>query len=129
LTWAAGGGYPAFCKTLPARLRPGGRVLIQQMSRGRTAPGGGAFIESHVAADMHTRPVGETVGLLERAGLVVLAVESMRPHCVRTIRAWLDNLERNFTAAEAVIGAELGPYVDWVTYCPELEIGLGAEDD
>ena len=99
-------GYPAFCAALRQRLRPGGRLLIQQMSRGKNAPGGGAFIESYVAADMHMRPVGETVGLLERAGLEVLGVESLRPHYVRTIRAWLDNLERNFTAVEAIIGAQ-----------------------
>jgi cyclopropane-fatty-acyl-phospholipid synthase len=99
-------GYPAFCAALRARLRPGGRLLIQQMSRGRSAPGGGAFIESYVAADMHMRPVGETVGLLEQAGLEVLGVESMRPHYVRTIRAWLDNLERNLPAVTAIIGEE-----------------------
>jgi cyclopropane-fatty-acyl-phospholipid synthase len=99
-------GYPAFCAALRGRLRPGGRLLIQQMSRGKIAPGGGPFIESYVAADMHMRPVGETVGLLERAGLEVLGVESLRPQYVRTIRAWLDNLERNLTAVEAVIGAE-----------------------
>jgi cyclopropane-fatty-acyl-phospholipid synthase len=99
-------GYPAFCAALRGRLRPGGRLLIQQMSRGKTAPGGGPFIESYVAADMHMRPVGETVGLMERAGLEVLGVESLRPHYVRTIRAWLDNLERNFTAVEAMIGVE-----------------------
>ena len=87
-------GYPAFCAALRGLLRPGGRLLIQQMSRGRNAPGGGAFIESYVAADMHMRPVGETVGLLEDAGLEVLGVQAMRPHYVRTIRAWLDNLER-----------------------------------
>ena len=87
-------GYPAFCAALHGLLRPGGRLLIQQMSRGRNAPGGGAFIESYVAADMHMRPVGETVGLLEDAGLEVLGVQAMRPHYVRTIRAWLDNLER-----------------------------------
>jgi len=99
-------GYPAFCAQLRGLLRPGGRVLIQQMSRGRNAPGGGAFIESYVAADMHMRPVGETVGLIEDAGLEVLGVQAMRPHYVRTIRAWLDNLERNLAAAEAVIGRE-----------------------
>ncbi|MGH3296876.1 MAG: class I SAM-dependent methyltransferase, partial [Trebonia sp.] len=100
------GGYPRFCAQLHGLLRPGGRVLIQQMSRGRTAPGGGAFIESYIAADMHMRPVGETVGLLEGAGLEVLGVESMRPHYVRTIRAWLDNLDRNYAAARAVLGDE-----------------------
>jgi cyclopropane-fatty-acyl-phospholipid synthase len=99
-------GYPAFCAALHGLLRPGGRLLIQQMSRGRNAPGGGAFIESYVTGDMHMRPVGETVGLLEAAGLEVLGVQALRPHYVRTIRAWLDNLERNLPAVEAIIGRE-----------------------
>jgi cyclopropane-fatty-acyl-phospholipid synthase len=98
--------YPAFCAALHNRLRPRGRLLIQQMSRGKNAPGGGPFIESYVAADMHMRPVGDTVGLLEQAGLEVLGVESLRPHYVRTIRAWLDNLERNFTDVTAIIGGQ-----------------------
>jgi cyclopropane-fatty-acyl-phospholipid synthase len=99
-------GYPAFCAALHRLLRPGGRLLIQQMSRGRNAPGGGAFIESYVTADMHMRPVGETVGLLEDAGLEVLSVQALRPHYVRTIRAWLGNLEDNLPAVEAIIGRE-----------------------
>ena len=100
------GNYPAFCTALHGLLRPGGRLLIQQMSRGGNHPGGGPFSESYVAADMHMRPVGETVGLLEDAGLEVLGVESMRPHYVRTIRAWLDNLERKLPEVEASIGPE-----------------------
>ena len=99
-------GYPAFCAALRDRLRPGGKLLIQQMSRGRNAPGGGAFIESYIAADMHMRPVGETVALLEQAGLEVLGVQAMRTDYVRTIRAWLDNLERNLAAVEGLIGRE-----------------------
>jgi cyclopropane-fatty-acyl-phospholipid synthase len=99
-------GYPAFCAALRDRLRPGGKLLIQQMSRGKNAPGGGPFIESYIAADMHMRPVGETVGLLEQAGLEVLGVQALRTDYVRTIRAWLDNLERNFAAAEELIGRE-----------------------
>ena len=99
-------GYPAFCEALRGLLRPGGKLLIQQMSRGRNAPGGGPFIESYVAADMHMRPVGETIGLLEDAGLEVLGVQALRPHYVRTIRAWLANLEENLTAVEAIIGRE-----------------------
>ena len=98
--------YPAFCAALHARLRPGGRLLIQQMSRGKNAPGGGPFIESYVAADMHMRPVGETVGLIEQAGFEVLGVQSMRDDYVRTIRAWLDNLEENFAAVSELIGTE-----------------------
>ena len=54
--------YPGFCAALHRSLKPGGRLLIQQMSRSGRAPGGGPFIESYIAPDMHMRPVGETVG-------------------------------------------------------------------
>ena len=100
------GHYPAFCAKLHGLLRPGGKLLIQQMSRSGNRPGGGPFIEAYVAADMHMRPVGETVGQLEDAGFEVLGVESMRPHYVRTIRAWLDNLERKLPQVEAIIGRQ-----------------------
>ena len=98
--------YPAFCAQLRALLWPGGRVLLQQMSRGAVAPGGGKFIEAYIAPDMHMRPVGETVGLLEDAGLEVLNVEAMREHYTRTIRAWLATLEARAEQATALIGAE-----------------------
>jgi cyclopropane-fatty-acyl-phospholipid synthase len=98
--------YPQFCAALHARLRPGGRLLIQQMSRGARAPGGGPFIESYIAPDMDMRPVGDTVRLIENAGFEVIGVEAMRDHYVRTIRAWLDNFEQNLPAVEAILSAE-----------------------
>ncbi|WP_338682189.1 class I SAM-dependent methyltransferase [Streptomyces acidiscabies] len=53
-------GYPAFAAALNRLVRPCGRVLVQQMSRGPGVPGGGAFIEAYIAPDMHMRPLGET---------------------------------------------------------------------
>jgi cyclopropane-fatty-acyl-phospholipid synthase len=100
-------GYPRFCAALYGALRPGGRLLIQQMSRtGRRAPGGGPFIESYIAPDMDMRPVGDTIRLVENAGFEVVGVEAMREHYVRTIRAWLDNFERNLPAVTAILGPE-----------------------
>ncbi|WP_263102189.1 SAM-dependent methyltransferase, partial [Kitasatospora sp. DSM 101779] len=84
--------YPAFAARLHGLLRPRGRLLVQQMSRGANAPGGGAFIETYIAPDMHMRPVGRTVDLLEGAGLEVRHVEAMREHYARTIDAWYDTL-------------------------------------
>ena len=79
--------YPTYAQVLHAAVKPGGRVLIQQMSRagGRNGhPGGGPFIESFIAPDMHMRPVGETVAFLERGGLEVRDVHAparaLRPH-------------------------------------------------
>ncbi len=97
--------YPRLCAALHARLRPGGRLLIQQMSRPR-APGGGPFIESYIAPDMDMRPVGDTVRLIENAGFEVIGVEAMREHYVRTIRAWLGNFEQNLPAIEKILTAE-----------------------
>ena len=55
---------------------------------------------------MDMRPVGDTVRLIENAGLEVIGVEAMRDHYVRTIRAWLDNFEQNLPAVEAIVSAE-----------------------
>jgi cyclopropane-fatty-acyl-phospholipid synthase len=81
-------------------------VLIQQMSRRGSHPGGGPFIESFIAPDMHMRPLGETIALLEEAGLATVAVEAMREHYVRTADAWIDNLETHWDTAVALIGEE-----------------------
>ncbi|MGW3246841.1 class I SAM-dependent methyltransferase [Streptomyces sp. NPDC001070] len=98
--------YPEFAATIHRLLRPRGRALVQQMSRGRVAPGGGAFIETYIAPDMHMRPLGRTVVLLENAGLEVRAVESLREHYVRTVRAWLATLEERWSDVVLLTGEE-----------------------
>ncbi|MFJ2900439.1 class I SAM-dependent methyltransferase [Streptomyces sp. NPDC087218] len=96
--------YPAFATKLHDALRPEGRLLIQQMSRGAHAPGGGAFIETYIAPDMHMRPVGHTVGLLETAGLETRSVESLREHYTTTIDAWRATLEQRWSDIEDLVG-------------------------
>ncbi|MEV0648322.1 cyclopropane-fatty-acyl-phospholipid synthase family protein [Phytomonospora sp. NPDC050363] len=85
--------YPVYCATLRGLLRPGGRLLLQQMSRGAVSPGGGAFIESYIAADMTMRPLASTLGYLETAGLEVQRVRAMREHYRLTIDAWSHRLD------------------------------------
>jgi cyclopropane-fatty-acyl-phospholipid synthase len=98
--------YPAFAAALYRLVRPCGRVLVQQMSRGANAPGGGAFIEAYIAPDMHMRPLGETVGLLEAAGIEVRHTESLREHYVRTVEAWHRTLEERWDRFVALVGEE-----------------------
>lgn len=88
--------YPRYAETLRAMLRPKGRLLLQQMSRGNNAPGGGAFIESYIAPDMTMRPLSATMAHLERAGLEVRDVQALREHYVHTVRAWQDTLEQRW---------------------------------
>jgi cyclopropane-fatty-acyl-phospholipid synthase len=98
--------YPTFTRQIERLLRPGGRALIQQMSR-TTRPGGGPFIEAFIAPDMHMRPVGETVDLIEQAGLEVRDVHAMREHYVWTVNAWYDTFEANWDRVVEMVGEEV----------------------
>lgn len=98
--------YPAYAAVLHRAVRPGGRVLVQQMSRTGRHPGGGPFIESFIAPDMHMRPVGETVALLERSGLEARGVQALREHYVTTVSGWLENFSANLDAITDLVGEE-----------------------
>ncbi len=98
--------YVGFAQMLHETVRPGGRVLVQQMSRGDGGPGGGAFIEAYIAPDMHMRPIATTVGLLADAGLEIRDVQAMREHYPRTVEAWADTLEDHWNQAVALVGEE-----------------------
>ncbi|MGH3362199.1 MAG: class I SAM-dependent methyltransferase, partial [Nocardioides sp.] len=103
--------YPTYVTVLRGAVKPGGRVLVQQMSRpgrkGGRHPGGGPFIESFIAPDMHMRPVGETVAHLEHGGLEVRDVHALREHYVRTVQGWLDRFEARLPELTALVGEEV----------------------
>ncbi|HEX4362255.1 MAG TPA: cyclopropane-fatty-acyl-phospholipid synthase family protein [Pseudonocardia sp.] len=110
--------YPTYAAALHRLLRPEGRLLLQQMSRGaagrNSAPGGGAFIERYVAPDMYMRPLGATIELLERAGHEVVDVHSLREHYAWTVRPWLATLRERRAEAEALVGEQ--QYRVWLLY-------------
>lgn len=100
--------YAAFTELLARAIAPEGRVLIQQMSRaGGHYPGGGPFIEGFITPDMTMRPVGETVALLEQAGLEVRDVHALREHYAWTARAWRRRFLARRDELVAIGGEEL----------------------
>jgi cyclopropane-fatty-acyl-phospholipid synthase len=100
--------YAGYAAALFRALRPHGRLLLQQMSRaGSAAPGGGAFIESYIAPDMHMRPVTETLGLLAGAGFEIQDIEAMREHYVLTVARWLARFEARYEKFVAMVGEEV----------------------
>ncbi|WP_369830551.1 class I SAM-dependent methyltransferase [Mycobacterium sp. 1245111.1] len=114
--------YSTFAGILHDCVQPHGRVLIQQMSRHGSHRGGGPFIEAFIAPDIHMRPLGETIGLLEDAGLATISVEAMSSHYVHTIDAWIDNLENNWDSAVAMVGAETARV--WRLYLAGARLGF-----
>ncbi|WP_445169301.1 class I SAM-dependent methyltransferase [Mycolicibacterium sp. Dal123E01] len=100
--------YPEYASMLYRSVKPTGRLLLQQMSRrADAAPGGGAFIESYIAPDMHMRPVAQTLNHLQSAGFEVRDIEAMREHYVRTVACWIDTFERRYDEFVALAGEEV----------------------
>jgi cyclopropane-fatty-acyl-phospholipid synthase len=85
-------------------------VLIQQMSRSNGAvgdhPGGGPFIETYIAPDMHMKPLAKTIGLIAASGLEIRDVQAMREHYPQTVAGWARRLEDNWDVAVKLIGEE-----------------------
>jgi cyclopropane-fatty-acyl-phospholipid synthase len=100
--------YPAYVRILYRALKPGGTLLLQQMSRrADAAPGGGEFIEAYIAPDMHMRPLWQTLRYLQGADFEILSVEAMREHYARTAEHWIDTLENRFDEFVALQGEEV----------------------
>jgi cyclopropane-fatty-acyl-phospholipid synthase len=97
------GPYRAYAQILHGQLKPGGRLLNHQIGRLRLpekAPDQPqSFIDSYVFPDGELAPIGTTVSLLEQAGFEVRDVHALREHYARTLRAWVSNLDADWSVA------------------------------
>ncbi len=86
-------------------LRVEGRLLNHAISSvGGSRIGSRSFIGRYVFPDGELVDVGKVVLAMEEAGLEVRDVECLREHYVKTLRAWVGNLERRWKAAVAEVG-------------------------
>jgi cyclopropane-fatty-acyl-phospholipid synthase len=115
---------PGYFSKLHALLRPGGRLLNHAISslparhlpgpwpaplrlrreRSGSRFGSGTFIARYVFPDGELVEVGRVVSAMQRAGLEVRHVESLREHYPLTLRRWLANLEGAWPQAVHLIG-------------------------
>jgi cyclopropane-fatty-acyl-phospholipid synthase len=99
------GHQDRYFQTLRALVRPGGRLLNHAISSpGSSRPGRFSFMYRYVFPDAELLDVGEAVLAMERAGFEVRDVESLREHYVRTLHAWVANLEAAWDEAVAKVG-------------------------
>ncbi|MEV7886062.1 class I SAM-dependent methyltransferase [Streptomyces sp. NPDC002817] len=100
--------YLEYARDLYALLKPGGRLLNHQIARRPERDGTtyrvDEFIDAYVFPDGELAPLGTTVTQLERAGLEVRDIESMREHYGLTLRRWVANLEADRPRAQRIAG-------------------------
>ncbi len=99
---------PVYAADLYALLKPEGRLLNHAISR-RPGPrpefSKTSFIDRYVFPDGELQPLATMVDALEAVGFEVRDVESLREHYALTLRAWVANLERDWTTAVAISSA------------------------
>ncbi len=98
--------WEEYARALHGLLVPGGRLLNHQIVR-RPGPDrpGRTFIGAFVFPDGELLPLSDVVAAIESADLEVRDVESLREHYGRTLRRWVDNLERQWDRAVALAGS------------------------
>jgi cyclopropane-fatty-acyl-phospholipid synthase len=86
-------------------LQPEGRLLNHAISKvGGSRMGRSSFIGRYVFPDGELIDVGESILAMERSGFEVRDVESLREHYVKTLRAWVANLEAGWDEAVRLVG-------------------------
>ncbi|RSM74144.1 SAM-dependent methyltransferase [Actinoplanes sp. ATCC 53533] len=118
--------YAEYAAILFEQLKPGGRLLNHQISAVHPAPPAArrrrSFIDAYVFPDGELVPLGTTVTLLEQAGFEVRDVQALREHYARTLRAWVANLESQWSAAVRLAGA--GRARVWRLYMAASALGF-----
>ena len=98
--------WEEYARTLHGLLVPGGRLLNHQIVRrpGPKRPSR-TFITAYVFPDGELLPLGDVVAAIESADLEVRDVESLREHYGRTLRRWVNNLDRRWDRAVELAGS------------------------
>jgi cyclopropane-fatty-acyl-phospholipid synthase len=101
------GPYLEYAKILYGQLKSGGRLLNHQIAKIHPEPSGSgrSFIDAYVFPDGELAPIGTTVSLIEEAGFEVRDVQALREHYARTLRAWVANLEAQWSEAVRLTSA------------------------
>lgn len=88
-------------------VKPGGRVLNHAIARppgDRPRLARRGFADRYVFPDGELHEVGAVISKLQDSGLEVRHEENLREHYAHTLRAWVNNLERNWDDAVAQVG-------------------------
>lgn len=111
---------------IEALLKPGGRLLNHAINRsdenGRSRIDPSGFMAHYVFPDGELLGTGQVVTAINRSGLEVRHVESLREHYGSTLRQWVANLNENWD--QAVELTSVGRSLVWRLYMSLSAVGF-----
>ena len=108
---------------LASLLQPQGRLLNHAISSvGGSRLSGRSFMGRYVFPDGELLDIAATITSMQRAGLEVRDVESLREHYAVTLRRWVRNLEQRWDDAVALVGERRARV--WRLYMAACAIGF-----
>jgi cyclopropane-fatty-acyl-phospholipid synthase len=114
---------PRLARSIVDALRPGGRALVHGIT---TWPGHpiqrGSFIDAFIFPDGELEDAGYLCTEIERVGMEVRDVESLREHYALTLSRWRERLLASWDKAERIIGRERLRL--WELYLTGSEVGF-----
>lgn len=112
-----------YFSTLSSLLSPHGRMLNHAISSvGGSKLGRRSFMYRYVFPDGELLDVGDTVLAMEKAGLEVRDIESLREHYALTLRQWVANIEEHWNTAVDLVG--IGRARVWRLYMAASAVGF-----
>ncbi len=115
-------------------LKPGGRMLNHGITKKAQPPrrlplrmpmapwDRRSFIDRYVFPDGELHEMGWVVSVMQEQGFEVRHSENLREHYALTLRAWLDNLERDWDRAVSLVGQERARV--WRFYLASSAVGF-----
>ena len=101
------GNYPTYASVLHRSVKPGGRVLVQQMSRHGRGPAAARSSRTSSPPTCTCARSARPSRFLERAGLEVRDVQALREHYVLTVAGWLENFHAHRDRLVELVGEEV----------------------
>jgi cyclopropane-fatty-acyl-phospholipid synthase len=114
--------FATYARQLHGLLRPGGRLLNHMIATHEHEHAPNPFIESYVFPDGELMRLGDTVSVLESAGLEARDVHVLREHYPLTLRRWVAGLEDGWD--DAVASAGEGRSRVWRLYMAASALGF-----
>lgn len=111
--------YPKYFKNAHACLNPGGLFLNHGIALNQIWMPEVAFILRYIFPDAHCPQLTTYLQFATECGWEIVDVDSWRPHYVKTLRAWADNLDAQLAPARAIVGNRVKMWQLYLRFCAQ----------